>query len=181
LDIRIAIVAVATSAAILMPETALAAPSLPLGHQKSAPLAIAASVANDCVISVNSLHFATPYDPVAANLTHPDTSSTDGVVTCTKNFSPRDISFGAGSTTYNSPYSTMLSGGKGGSDKLNVRLTAVWTSGGNADGNSVTSTGNYHAAAGMAGNPFTVNGYIPAGQNVSGGSYAVVVAVNVDF
>ena len=179
MQIRPAIAALATCAAISLPASSFAAPVA--GHHKSAPMAVAASVANDCVISVLSLHFATPYDPVGANFTQPDTSSTNGVVTCTKNFSPRDISFGAGSTTYNSPYSTQLSGGTGGADHLTIRLTAVWTSGGIADGNSVTSTGNYHASAGMAGNPFTVNGYIPAAQNVSGGSYAVVVAVNVDF
>jgi hypothetical protein len=174
LNIRTAIVAVAASATLLAPAAAFAA-------QNSAPMAVSASVANDCVISVSSLNFATPYDPVAANLTNPDTSSTSGVVTCTKDFSPQDISFGAGNTTYNSPYSTNLTGGTGGSDTLAIKLTAVWTSGGSADGNSVTSTGNYNAAAGTAGNPFTVNGYIAPGQNPSGGSYGATVPVNVDF
>jgi spore coat protein U-like protein len=149
---------------------------LPAGAyaQTQASLAITANVAANCTISTSPVAFGA-YDPLVANLAAP-LDATGGVsVACTKGSVPT-IGLDVGSHP-SGPARRMLGATSG--DFLTYELyqpggyVTVWGTGGAA----------YTAAAAPNRNArsFTVNGRVPANQDVGTGNYGDSVLATVNF
>jgi spore coat protein U-like protein len=139
----------------------------------TANLPVAVTVAANCTITTTAVSFVAVYDPVVTHATNPDDGTGTVTVTCTK---------GAGSTIAldvgaNASASQPRMKGPGASDYLNYTLysdttrTTAWS------GASYT----IGAAPSKAARPFTVYARIPAGQDISTGSYSDTVVATVNF
>jgi spore coat protein U-like protein len=140
----------------------------------TANLSVGATIANSCTISTVAVGFPN-YDPIVANATSPDNSTSGSVtITCTRGSSPT-IGLGTGQN---------LSGAQmrmaNGTNYLNYALyqdstyTAVW-------GNSGTNLFSPGAAPSKAPRTYTVYGQIPGGQDLPAGTYSDTVVATVNF
>jgi spore coat protein U-like protein len=135
---------------------------------------VSANVSKNCSITTTAVAFGV-YDPVVANSTTPLDGTGSVIVTCTKgagtridlnnggNFSggTRRMTAGAGNFLTYQLYQ-------------NTGRTTAWGSGGSA-GQTVAG------APGKAPRTFTVFGRVPAGQDVSAGSYTDTVVATIHF
>jgi len=151
---------------------ALAAPAI--GQTDTDTFTVSANVSKNCSITTTPVAFGV-YDPVVANATVPLDGTGSVVVTCTKGAGTRiDLNDGGNS-----------SGGTrrmaaGGGNFLTYQLyqdtgrTTAWGSG--------TGAGRTIAGApSKAPQSFTVFGRVPAGQDVSAGSYTDTVVATINF
>jgi spore coat protein U-like protein len=149
--------------------------------QKTANLAVTATVPTNCLISVAAMGFGN-YDPIQANTgsNHLDNSSGKVTVTCTKGSAPvitLDQGLNADGGTADAPNRRMAKGG----EFLNYTLyrdparTQVWgdTTG---SGYAVPSPGGAGAAQ-----EISIHGRITGNQNVSAGEYTDTVVAKVTF
>jgi spore coat protein U-like protein len=138
---------------------------------------VSSSVAANCTISATDLNFGA-YDPVVANKTTALDVNTTVSVLCTKGSTGVNVGLDLG--THTAAGNRFMSNG---SDSLQYELYSnsaggtVWS---NAGAGLVTWPVFGPIGAG-AGTPHTVFGRIPAGQDVSIGSYTDVVTATVNF
>lgn len=162
---------VAAAALLFTAHSALAVTS------KSTTFNVSSSVSANCTISAANLSFGA-YDPVVANKTAPLDVNTTVTVLCTKGSTGVTVGLDLG--THAAAGSRFMSNG---TDSLQYELYSdsaggtVWS---NAGAGLVTWPVFGPIGAG-AGTPHTVFGRIPAGQDVSVGSYADVVTATVNF
>jgi spore coat protein U-like protein len=141
----------------------------------SAPLTVKATVVRSCSLATTPLTFGT-YDPVGSNASADLRASTNVTVVCSPGATPT-ISVGSGIITPGMGTTRAMSSG---SDKLSYQiykdsgLTQVWTD----SGSGVLSLGTVQSALPQT---VPVYGRIPAGQNVSVGSYSDTVTVTINF
>jgi spore coat protein U-like protein len=151
-----------------------AAPSMAVADSNTSNLDISASVPNSCTISAGALNFGA-YNPASV------TSATGTVTTnCTRGAGAvitldQGVYSAAGSSS-GAPLRRLQNGTS--SDSLNYTLyqnsgkTTIWGNS-TATGVTVTGTGSDQSTS--------VYGVIPAGQNVSAGSYIDYVAATVTY
>jgi len=135
---------------------------------------VTANVSKNCSITTTPVAFGV-YDPVVANATAPLDGTGSVVVTCTKGAGTRiDLNNGANFSGGNRRMAA------GGDNFLTYQLyqdtgrTQVWGSGGSA-GQAIAG------APSKAPRTFTVFGRVPAGQDVSAGSYTDTVVATINF
>lgn len=143
---------------------------------------VTANVSNNCTISAFALAFG-PYDPVGTNAAAPLDTQANVDVFCTKGTAPTSITMGAGTYgaagvgrfmtngTDNLPYEVYL----------NSTHTTVWDTTNFVVPNASTSKNTSLKQGGVANNPITAYGRIPAGQDVSAGSYKGTIQATVNF
>ena len=148
---------------------------LPAGAnaQTTANMAISASVAANCTISVTSVAFGA-YDPLVANASAPKDANGSVTVTCTKGSVPT-VGLGLGSN----PSGTTRQMTAGAGNFLTYELYSA------SDYSTVWGTGTaaYTATAAVNKNPrtFTVYGRVPGGQDAATGTYGDTVLATVNF
>jgi len=135
---------------------------------------VTANVSKNCSITTTPVAFGV-YDPVVGNATAPLDGTGSVVVTCTKGAGTRiDLNNGGNFASG----SRRMAAGAG--NFLTYQLykdtarTTVWGSGGSA-GQAIAG------APSKAPRTFTVFGRVPAGQDVSAGSYADTVVATINF
>jgi spore coat protein U-like protein len=134
---------------------------------------VATAVATNCSITTTPVAFGT-YDPVAANVTAPLDGTGTVVVTCTRGAGTRiDLGLGAAAS---GTTRRMAGAGEFLTYELyqNTGRTTVWGAGA-AAGLTITQ------APSKAPRTFTVFGRVPAGQDVSAGSYSDTVVATINF
>ena len=162
---------VAAAALLFTAHSALAVTS------KSTTFNVSSSVSANCTISATDLNFGA-YDPVVANKTTPLDVNTTVTVLCTKGSTGVTVGLDLG--THSAAGSRFMSNG---TDSLHYELYSdsaggtVWS---NA-GAGLVAWPVFGPIGAGAGTPHTVFGRIPAGQDVSIGSYADVVTATVNF
>lgn len=167
---RVAIPALALTAAALL----AASPRPAAAGSRTSSLAVSATVLGVCTIAPATLAFGA-YDPAAS--TDLDALPADITVRCT-NGTTYSINLGTGANASGATR-RMVGGAVGSTDHLTYELysdsghTTIWTTG----ASSSAST----AGAGLNQYTHQVWGRIPAGQNVSTGSYADSVVMTVNF
>ena len=143
---------------------------------------VTATVVNNCTISNFALAFGN-YDPVVVNAATPLDQQAAVNVYCTKGVTPISVTMGTG--TY---------GGAGvgrfmtnGTDNLayevylNSTRTTIWNTVNVVNPNASTSKNTALLQGGAANNPINAYGRIPAGQDVSAGSYKGTIQATVNF
>jgi spore coat protein U-like protein len=144
-------------------------------------LGVSASVSASCAVASGATLAFGAYDPAVVNATNPLTQNSTFDITCTSGTSAtvmlgQGLHAGTGSSDA-SPARQMLNATDG-TTKMGYGLyqdtndQTVW---GNTTGTGETDTGNGSAQS------LTVYGEIPAGQNVSAGSYADTVVITVSY
>lgn len=151
---------------------ALAAPAI--AQTDSDSFNVSADVSKNCSITTTPVDFGV-YDPVVANATAPLDGTGSVVVACTKGAGTRiDLGLGANSTGSTRRMSA------GGGNVLAYELyqdtgrATVWSSGSGA-GQTIAG------APSKAPRTFSVFGRVPAGQDVSAGSYTDTVVATINF
>lgn len=138
-------------------------------------LTVNATVNNSCIVSAGTLSFGA-YDPINANAGAPLLQSGTFQIQCTNGLTAtillgQGLNAGNGSTD-SAPIRNMTNG----TSNLNYQLyttagrSTVWD---NAVGFSQLTTGQTQT--------LTVYGTIPAGQNVTSGSYSDTVVITVNY
>ena len=161
----------ATAAALLF--TAHSAVAL----TKSTTFNVSSSVAANCTISATDLNFGA-YDPLVANKTTALDVNTTVTVLCTKGSTGVNVGLDLG--THTVAGNRFMSNG---SDSLRYELYSdsaggtVWSNG----GAGLVTWPVFGPIGAGAGTPHTVFGRVPAGQDVSVGSYTDVVTATVNF
>ena len=141
----------------------------------SARLTVTAAIVRSCNLATTPLAFGT-YDPVGSNASADLRASTHLTVVCSSGATPT-IGIGFGNNTPGIGTTRAMSSG---SDKLSYEiykdsgLTQVWTD----SGSGIFSLGTIPSVLPQT---VPVYGRIPAGQNVSLGSYSDTLTVTVNF
>jgi spore coat protein U-like protein len=139
----------------------------------TASLPVNVTVSANCTIATTAVTFTTAYDPVVTNASTDDLGTGTLTVSCTKG---AGTSIGL-STGANVSGTQPRMKGPGATDYLNYTLysdsahSTIWS------GASVTIT----AATSKTARAFTVYANIPAGQDISTGSYSDTVVATVNF
>ena len=144
---------------------------------KSTTFNVSSSVSANCTISATDLNFGA-YDPVVANKTTPLDVNTTVTVLCTKGSTGVTVGLDLG--THAAAGSRFMSNG---TDSLQYELysdSAGGTVWGNAGAGLVAWPVFGPMGAGL-GTPHTVFGRVPAGQDVSVGSYSDLITATVNF
>jgi spore coat protein U-like protein len=144
---------------------------------KSTTFNVSSSVSANCTISATDLNFGA-YDPVVANKTTPLDVNTTVTVLCTKGSAGVTVGLDLGS--HAAAGSRFMASA---TDSLQYELYSdsaggtVWSNG----GAGLVTWPVFGPIGAGAGTPHTVFGRVPAGQDVSVGSYTDVVTATVNF
>jgi spore coat protein U-like protein len=136
---------------------------------KTADLAVNASVTNNCTISAGTLTFGV-YDPVGVNASADSTTTSQLLIACTKG-AAATIALGTGGNA-NATSRRLASGANFLPYNLYRDNGAVW-----ADGASAVT---YNSTTRVA-QPFSVVGKIAAGADVPEGTYTDTIVATVNF
>ena len=146
-----------------------------LAGTSTGSLTVNANVNSSCIVSSGTLSFGA-YDPIVGNASAPLQQSGTFQIQCTNGLTAtillgQGLNPGSGSTD-SAPIRNMTNG----TSQLNYQLyttsarSTVWD---NATGVSQLTTGQTQT--------LTVYGTIPAGQNVTAGSYSDTVVITVNY
>jgi spore coat protein U-like protein len=144
---------------------------------KSTTFNVTSSVNANCTISATDLNFGA-YDPLVANKTTPLDVNTTVTLVCTKG--SNGVTVGLDLGTHTAAGNRFMSNG---TDSLHYELYSD-SAGGTLWGNSGASLVTWPVFGPIgagAGTPHTVFGRIPAGQDVSTGSYSDTITATVNF
>lgn len=169
----------ALAAGTLVAGNAFAAGTSP----QSTSFQVSANVIKSCRVSADDLSF-TDYDPADAHSSSPLTSSSQIRVRCTKGTTGTvELGLGGNSDAANtcaSPARAMAGAGATAGEKLNYQLYSD-SPGGTVWGCDANNDVDFSATASNADVTRTVYGSIAANQDVSAGSFADSVTVDVNF
>ena len=138
---------------------------------------VSSSVAANCTISATDLNFGA-YDPLVANKTTALDVNTTVTVLCTKGSTGVNVGLDLG--THTAAGNRFMSNG---SDSLRYEMYSdsaggtVWSN----SGAGLVTWPVFGPIGAGAGTPHTVFGRVPAGQDVSVGSYSDTVTATVNF
>lgn len=144
---------------------------------------VRATVANVCRIDTFTLNFGA-YDPVVTNLTTALDQQANVNVYCTKGTTPTSVTMGTGTYGAGPSVGRFMTNG---TDNLAYEVyldsarTTVWNTINVVTPNASTSKNTALTQNGAANDPIIAYGRIPAGQDVSAGTYLGTIQATVNF